>query len=164
MEEELYIKFNLGQSPYISDINLNQMQKMIKADIKQQIIDAKNEMQNNIEESIEESNKTLIETGEEFETNKFVNGKRVYGKIINCGQLPETGQGSTTPTGLSNVTYIGLEGGLNIDNSQFIPCNIYFNSNLWIGAFIQDNDVRINNNASGIRTGIVYITVYYTKN
>lgn len=48
MEEDLYIKFNLGQSPYISDINLNQMQKMIKADIKQQIADAKN----NVEEAI----------------------------------------------------------------------------------------------------------------
>ena len=35
MEEEEYIKFNLGQAPYISDINLNQMQKLIKSDIKE---------------------------------------------------------------------------------------------------------------------------------
>lgn len=35
MEEEPYIEFNLGQAPYISDINLNQMQKLIKADIKE---------------------------------------------------------------------------------------------------------------------------------
>lgn len=35
MEDEEYIKFNLGQAPYISDINLNQMQKLIKSDIKE---------------------------------------------------------------------------------------------------------------------------------
>lgn len=44
MEEVPYIEFNLGQAPYISDTTLNQMQKLIKADIKQQIIDAKEEI------------------------------------------------------------------------------------------------------------------------
>ena len=107
---------------------------------------------------------TNIITGEEFETNKTIDGKRIYGKRINCGQLPDPGQGSTTSTGLANVTYIGLEGGFNPDASQFVPCNIYFNSNLSIGAFIQNNNVRVNNNDSGNRTGLVYVTVYYTKN
>lgn len=112
----------------------------------------------------EPRNAVFIKTGEEFETNKFIDGKRIYGKRINCGQLPESGQGNTISTGLTNVTYVGLDGGFNPDNSQFVPCNIYFNSNLSIGAFIQDNSIRINNNASGSRTGIVYVTVYYTKN
>lgn len=112
----------------------------------------------------EPRNAVFIKTGEEFETNKFIDGKRIYGKRINCGQLPDPGQGSKTSTGLTNVTYIGLEGGFNPDGSQFVPCNIYFNSNLSIGAFIQDNTIRINNNDSGSRTGIVYVTVYYTKN
>ena len=112
----------------------------------------------------EPRNAVFIKTGEEFETNKFIDGKRIYGKRINCGQLPDPGQGSRTSTGLTNVTYIGLEGGFNPDDSQFVPCNIYFNSNLSIGAFIQDNKIRINNNDSGSRTGIVYVTVYYTKN
>ena len=35
MEEEPYIEFKNGQAPYISDINLNQMQKLIKSDIKE---------------------------------------------------------------------------------------------------------------------------------
>lgn len=104
-----------------------------------------------------------IITDEEFETNKTIDGKRIYGKRINCGQLPNPGQSSATPTGLTNVTYIGLEGGFNPDDSQFVPCNTYFNSNLSVGAFIQDNKIRINNNESGSRTGIVYVTVYYTK-
>lgn len=106
---------------------------------------------------------TNIITGEEFETNKTIDGKRIYGKRINCGQLPNPGQGSRTSTGLTNVTYIGLEGGFNPDGSQFFPCNIYFNNNVSIGAFIQDNTIRIGNNESGGRTGIVYVTVYYIK-
>lgn len=112
----------------------------------------------------EPRNAVFIKTGEEFETNKFIDGKRIYGKRINCGQLPDPGQGSTTSTELTGVTYIGLEGGFNPDDGQFVPCNIYFNSNLSIGAFIQNNNIRINNNDSGNRTGIVYVTVYYTKN
>lgn len=110
----------------------------------------------------DKTEKNII-TGEEFETNKTIDGKRIYGKRINCGQLPNPGQSSATPTGLTNVTYIGLEGGFNPDDSQFVPCNTYFNSNLSVGAFIQDNKIRINNNESGSRTGIVYVTVYYTK-
>ena len=35
MEEEPYIDFKNGEAPYISDTNLNQMQKLIKADIKE---------------------------------------------------------------------------------------------------------------------------------
>lgn len=35
MEEEPYIDFKNGQAPYISDINLKQMQKLIKSDIKE---------------------------------------------------------------------------------------------------------------------------------
>lgn len=106
----------------------------------------------------------IITTGEETATYEFLDGKRIYKKRINCGQLPNSGEGSTTPTGLTDVTYIGLEGGLYPDDGQFVPCNIYFNSNLNIGAFIQENNVRIVNNASGGRTGNVYVTVYYTKN
>lgn len=35
MEENVYIQFKNGEAPYISDTNLNQMQKLIKADIKE---------------------------------------------------------------------------------------------------------------------------------
>lgn len=121
-------------------------------------------MEDNAENAINEATKKNIITGEEFETNEFIDGKKIYRKRINCGQLPNPGQSSTTSTELTGVTYIGLEGGFNPDDSQFVPCNIYFNSNLSIGAFIQDNKIRINNNESGSRTGIVYVTVYYTKN
>nr|DAF27027.1 MAG TPA: hypothetical protein [Caudoviricetes sp.] len=106
----------------------------------------------------------ILTTGEEIATDEFIDGKRVYKKRIDCGELPNSGEGSTIPTGLTNVTYVDLKGGLNPDSSQFVPCNMYFNSNLNIGAFIQENNVRIMNNASGGRTGNVYVTVYYTKN
>ena len=35
MEEEPYIEFKNGEAPYMSDTNINQMQKLIKADIKE---------------------------------------------------------------------------------------------------------------------------------
>ena len=35
MEENVYIQFKNGEAPYISDTNLNQMQKSIKADVKE---------------------------------------------------------------------------------------------------------------------------------
>ena len=53
MEENPYIEFKNGQAPYVSDANLNQMQKLIKADIKQQILDVSNdvqEIQNDVQE------------------------------------------------------------------------------------------------------------------
>lgn len=35
MEEEVYINFKNGESPSLNDENLNQMQKLIKADVKE---------------------------------------------------------------------------------------------------------------------------------
>ena len=35
MEEDVYIQFKNGEAPYISDENLNQMQKLIKTDVKE---------------------------------------------------------------------------------------------------------------------------------
>ena len=35
MEEDVYIQFKNGEAPYVSDTNLNQMQKLIKADVKE---------------------------------------------------------------------------------------------------------------------------------
>ena len=35
MKEDVYIQFKNGEAPYMSDININQMQKLIKADVKE---------------------------------------------------------------------------------------------------------------------------------
>ena len=40
MEEEVYIDFKNGQGPYISDTQLNQLQKLIKADIKNKVLES----------------------------------------------------------------------------------------------------------------------------
>ena len=39
MEEEPYIEFKNGQGPYMSDTQLNQLQKLIKTDIKNQVLE-----------------------------------------------------------------------------------------------------------------------------
>lgn len=38
--DEVYIDFKNGQGPYISDIQLNQLQKLIKQDIKNQVLES----------------------------------------------------------------------------------------------------------------------------
>lgn len=50
-----------------------------------------------------------ITTGIEFETGRIIDGKKEYGKRINCGVLLASGA-KTVETGLSNVTYTDIEG------------------------------------------------------
>lgn len=38
-DEEVYIEFKNGQGPYLSDTQINQLQKLIKADIKNQVLE-----------------------------------------------------------------------------------------------------------------------------
>lgn len=37
MEENVYIEFKNGQAPYMSDVTLNELQRMIKADIQNKV-------------------------------------------------------------------------------------------------------------------------------
>lgn len=107
-----------------------------------------------------------IVTGVEIETSQSLDGNRIYLKRIDCGTISE-GNGTTTSTGLSNVIYTGIDGGFvytdTNGDANYVPVNMYFNSNLIVGAFVQNNNIRVYATATGTRTGRVYCNVYYVK-
>lgn len=49
------------------------------------------EIEEIIDEKVEEQTKIEITTGQEFATNEYIDGKRVYGTRINCGNLNSGG-------------------------------------------------------------------------
>lgn len=60
-------------------------------------------------------------TGQEVKTNEIIDGKRVYKKRINCGAGPNNGT-RTVATGLSNVTYVKVEG-IVTNGIMYFPLN-----------------------------------------
>ena len=60
-------------------------------------------------------------TGQGVKTNEIIDGKRVYKKRINCGAGPNN-TSKTVGTGLSNVTYIRVEGIAN-NGTIYFPLN-----------------------------------------
>ena len=62
-----------------------------------------------------------IITGQEVKTNEIIDGKRVYKKGINCGAGPNNGT-RTVATGLSNVTYVKVEG-IVTNGIMYFPLN-----------------------------------------
>lgn len=73
MEEEVYIEFKNGQGPYFSDTQINQLQKLIKSDIK--------ETKENAESEIEELQQTLTELQQK------INGTVLYEDVGATGTI-----------------------------------------------------------------------------
>lgn len=60
----------------------------------------------------------IITTGTEYETGRIIDGKKEYGKRINCGNLPNA-QAKYVQTGLENITLTrAIEGVMLSSNSQ----------------------------------------------
>lgn len=76
MEEEPYVNFKNGQEPYISDINLNQMQKDIKNDIKNNL------NINNLTELEEVSSDDVIPISDD-DTRKKISFETLKQAIVN---------------------------------------------------------------------------------
>ena len=86
----LYMSFRCGlgqNSASVEDIQIehNSVATEYETYVKDKIF-VKND--NDVYEEFEEEKKLEITTGVEFETNETRNGKVVYGKIIDCGALP----------------------------------------------------------------------------
>lgn len=64
------------------------------------------------------SKQQTITTGTEYETGRIIDGKKEYGKRINCGNLPNA-QAKYVQTGLENITLTrAIEGVMLSSNSQ----------------------------------------------
>lgn len=67
------------------------------------------------------ADKINITSGVEYETGQIIDGKKEYGKRINCGRGPNNGTRSVA-TGLFNVTYLKIEGTIT-NGTIYFPLN-----------------------------------------
>ena len=93
------INFVNGQSPYISATNLNNLQ-------------------DNVENAINGIKKEIT-TGQEYATNEYIDGKRVYEKIIKTTTTIKGGEITKVAHGISDATRIWID----LSNSYFININ-----------------------------------------
>ena len=115
--------------------------------------------------NIADGNKII--TGQEVATNEYIDGKRVYRKRINCGNLPNA-TSKTVSLSLSNVNIIKIEGIAknSSDASNNLPLPYIDPRNLQTCVMLSI--------ISGYNIALVtaedksyytaYVTVYYTKN
>ena len=137
-----------------------------------------NEMQDNIENEIETAIENAIKqeiiTGQEFATNEYIDGKRVYRKRINCGALPNTTY-SYIDTGMlyDDVTIIKIEGMANrTTDGQYFPLPLVNieNPTFQIAIALMRHGTQPEKLAIRITTGIDrsavngIVDIYYTKN
>ena len=113
------------------------------------------------------ANGNKITTGQEVATNEYIDGKRVYRKRINCGNLPNA-TSKTVSLSLSNVNIIKIEGIAknSSDASNNLPLPYMDPRNLQTCVMLSI--------ISGYNIALVtaedksyytaYVTVYYTKN
>ena len=121
-----------------------------------------------IDKNMNNLHKTYITTGSEVATNEYVDGKQVYVKRINCGNLPNTTT-KTIATGLTmtSITVIKIIGacktsagitfplpflGIADNKSGDIPVYIAADGNLTIKAYTNRSELA------------GYVNIYYTKN
>ena len=108
---------------------------------------------------------TTIVTGQEYETGRVIDGKKEYGKRINCGKGPNNNR-KEVDTNLSNVFYLPLEGivtngEITFNTNSTRPLDGTDNGSL--GAYIQNNKIILESKTD--RSGYdVIITIYYFKN
>lgn len=116
-----------------------------------------------------EENKTInITTGQEYETGRIIDGKKEYGKRINCGVGPGANGFKEVDTGLSNVTYTRIEGIVKGSTSTF-PINnsrpLSGTDANAIGVYVNYSTNKINIESVADRNNYtVYVDLYYTKN
>ena len=115
--------------------------------------------------NIADGNKII--TGQEVATNEYIDGKRVYRKRINCGNLPNA-TSKTVSLSLSNVNIIKIEGIAknSSDASNNLPLPYMDPRNLqtcvMLGIISGYNIALVTAEDKSYYTA--YVTVYYTKN
>lgn len=118
---------------------------------------------NKIKELINKKQNILnITTGTEYETGRIIDGKKEYGKRINCGKLPDTST-TTINTALGNVNILDYKGIaiLNQYSYKMIAGKI---SNYSISLAIENSQIKITTYLSAYKEYTAYVELFYTKN
>ena len=143
------INFVNGQSPYISATNLNNLQ-------------------DNVENAINGIKKEIT-TGQEYATNEYIDGKRVYEKIIKTTITIKGGEITKVAHGISDTNRIWID----LSNSYFISIDscyplplIYYKTPTVEGVQIYVDLTNINFISAGGWSDIweKVIRLKYTKN
>ena len=110
----------------------------------------------------EGNTKNIITTGTEFETGRIIDGKKEYGKRINCGVLLASGT-KTVETGLSNVTYTDVQG-ICVTNNGGWPYKMGVTGSSTVAVLSIDNHkIKIKCNGD-LSTYTGYVELKYLKN
>ena len=109
------------------------------------------------------ANGNKITTGQETATNEYIDGKRVYRKRINCGTLANAGN-TVVAHGLSNVTFVKIEGIARVSNVQCFPIP-YSSTSSNYSITVGTNSANVTITTGIDRTNCTgFIDLYYTKN
>lgn len=95
---------------------------------------------------------------------RWIDGKPLYRKTIDCGTLPNASE-KVVDIGVLNIAYIKSMEGTAVSGSTYFPINCTrpgSQSNLEIGAHIYENQIRIETGTD--RTSFTaFVTIEYTK-
>lgn len=103
-----------------------------------------------------------ISTGTEYETGRIIDGKKEYGKRINCGKLPDTSTTSIA-TNLGNVNILDYKGTA-IFNQYSYKMVVGKISDYSISLAIENNQIKITTYLSAYKNYNAYVEIFYTKN
>lgn len=88
----------------------------------------KTEVKTNLTNSINSIIDADSYSTQEVKTNKtWINGKPIYRKVIDCGQLPNQGT-KNVQINIQNVEFVTDMNLIATDNNEFIKYNIYYSS------------------------------------
>ena len=106
-----------------------------------------------------------ITTGTEYETGRIIDGKKEYGKRINCGNLPNA-QAKYVQTGLENITLTrAIEGVmLNSGSQRGLPAPSVTAANT-IMIYLNGTGTALTINTQfNWSSYTAYVELFYTKN
>lgn len=112
----------------------------------------------------ETENKNIIgiTTGTEYETGRIIDGKKEYGKRINCGNMPDTSTISIS-TGLGNVTYTDYKGVVTFNQYCYKMDDRKINE-YSVTLTIENNQIKITTYRDSYTEHVGYVEIFYTKN
>jgi hypothetical protein len=148
------INFQNNTSPYINDINLNQMQDNIEnaigdaiEEIKQEVLDAE------------------MYSTSEIKTNKiWIDGKPIYRKVYNTTTVAGNNNISISNISSNIESIIKMDGFIIQSSGNITSLSYYYTSNDWCNLYYSANSdniiIRCGTTAS---FGNTYLIVEYTK-
>lgn len=109
------------------------------------------------------SNKNKIVTGQEIETNDYLDNKKIYRKRMYCGAIPNNSI-KRVPHELNNITFINFSAiGRNQNGSVFAFPFVDLVSSHFTICQVSPTEIVLQANYD-ISNYDIYVDLYYTKN